>query len=79
MFRMNGENLKLLRQAAGVAQMKIVKRTGIPQSTLSYIEVNRLPLTREQQRKVLDALGMDDKTAEKVVRFIEKVRKNVPQ
>lgn len=59
--------------------MKIVKRTGIPQSTLSYIEVNQLPLTREQQRKVLDALGIDEERAEEIVRFLEDVRADANQ
>jgi len=77
MFRLDGKKLKILRQAVGVPQMKIVKRTGIPQSTLSYIEVNQLPLTREQQRKVLDALGVDEKSAEEIVRFLEDVRAEV--
>ena len=57
--------------------MRVVERTGIPQTTLSYIEVNRKQLTREQQRKILDALGIDEKRAEEIVIFLEDVRAEV--
>ena len=51
-----GDSVKILRELQGLSQNELAKMTGIPQSTLSAIENNRVNLGVERAKILARAL-----------------------
>lgn len=54
-----GEEVKRLREAAGLSQTDLSKAAGIDQSFLSRIERGRSKINADDYLKLCDALGVD--------------------
>jgi transcriptional regulator with XRE-family HTH domain len=53
-----GEMLRMTREFAELTQAELQKRSGVPQTAISAIEHDRLPLGAERARRLGDALGI---------------------
>ena len=51
-----GESLRIVRELQGLSQSELAKRTGIPQSTLSSLENDRITLGLERAKVLARAL-----------------------
>jgi len=51
-----GESVKIIRELQGLSQNELAKLTGIPQSTISAIENNRVKLGVERAKVLARAL-----------------------
>ncbi|HLE72177.1 MAG TPA: helix-turn-helix transcriptional regulator [Vicinamibacteria bacterium] len=51
-----GESVRIIRELQGLSQNALARRTGIPQSTISAIERNRVSLGVERAKTLARAL-----------------------
>ena len=51
-----GESVRILRELQSLSQSELAKRTGIPQSTISGIETDRINLGVERAKVIARAL-----------------------
>jgi transcriptional regulator with XRE-family HTH domain len=51
-----GESVRILRELQALTQNDLARRTGIPQSTISGIETDRINLGVERAKKIARAL-----------------------
>lgn len=51
-----GESVRILRELQALTQSDLARRTGIPQSTISGIETDRINLGVERAKKIARAL-----------------------
>lgn len=51
-----GESVRIVRELQGLSQNQLAKRTGIPQSTISAIENDRVRLGLERAKALAKAL-----------------------
>lgn len=50
--------IKAIRKSIGMSQKELSQLTGIPQSTLSYMESHSTPVKLDEAKKLADSLNM---------------------